>query len=244
MSTMTLDETSPAAARPHLTVLSRADGVDTDVPGRRGLRGLAGTGPRAAAGTALALGLMIGCATSFLQTWLPSPFAGLANAVAPWLMASLGVGLLLARGWPGAAFLGTVACLAQVVGYYVTADLRGFTVGTTYVLVWATAALVGGPVLGAVGRLQRTATGRLRGLAPATVAALWGAEALVTYEIVLGYHGEAVVFGVVGLVLLVVLGRSRGQLLRAAAWLLPLLTLGAVAFLALQAALGGDVPPG
>ncbi|GIG39297.1 DUF6518 family protein [Cellulomonas phragmiteti] len=196
----------------------------------------------AAAAVALALGLAVGVATSFLQTWLPTPFTALANAVAPWLVAPFLVGLRLARGWWGATLLGLLACLAQVPGYYLTADLRGFPVGTTFVLVWTVAAVVGGPVLGAVGRLHRTSTGRLAGLAPATVAAVWLAEAVVTYALVLGYYGEAAVHATIGVVLLVLLARSRGQLRPALVWAVPVLALGAVAFHALTAVTGSGLP--
>lgn len=187
---------------------------------------------------AVLLGLSWGAVTSFLQTVLPSPFAGLANAAAPWLWTPFVVGAL-ARSRRQAAALGLLACTLQVGGYYVTADLRGFPVGVTYVLVWTAAAVVGGPVFGLAGRMWRTATGRLRGLAPALVAGVWAAEAVGTYWLVLGYHGDAAVFGTVAAVLVLGLGLHRQQLRPALLWGLAVVPLGTGAFLVLHEVLGG-----
>ncbi|GAA4621928.1 DUF6518 family protein [Cellulomonas oligotrophica] len=194
-----------------------------------------------AAAAALALGLAVGVATSFLQTWLPAPFTALANGVAPWLVAPFVVGLRLARGWWSAPLLGVLACVAQVAGYYLTSDLRGFAVGSAFVVVWTVAGVVGGAAFGAAGLLHRAAQGRLVGLGAATVGAVWGAEALVTFTIVLGYHREAVVHAAVGLALLLLLAGSRRQIRPALAWLVPILALGALPFLWMQATLGGGL---
>src|SRR6478752_1935118 len=88
---------------------------------------------------AVGAGLVVGALTSFGQTVLGGTwFAGLANAVSPWLVAS-----------------------------FLVADLRGFGVGASSVAVWAVSGVVGGPVFGWAGRLWRTAAGRWRGLGPA-----------------------------------------------------------------------------
>ncbi len=196
----------------------------------------------ATAAAATAVGLAVGSATSFLQTVLPPPFEGLANAVSPWLMAPTAVGLLLARRRGDAVLLGVLTCAAQVVGYYVTADLRGFGVGSAYVIVWTVAAVVGGPVFALLGRLTRVADGRWRGVGPAAVAALWAAEALVQYLVVLGYRDDAAVFGCVSVVLLVVLGRSARQLRPAVLWFPVALAAGALAFAGLTVLLQAGPP--
>ena len=204
---------------------------------------VARTGSARAAGVAaVALGVGWGVATSALQTVLPAPFGALANAVAPWLMAPFVVGRLSPGPRTAAAF-GLLACLLQVLAYYVTSDLRGFAVGGAFVLVWSAAAAVGGPVFGLAGRLHGHARGRLRGAPPALVAGVWAAEGVATYAIVLEYTGEAVLFCVVGLVLFVALARG-GRLLPALAWLAVVLPLGIGGFLLLQTVLGGGLPAG
>lgn len=190
---------------------------------------------------AVVLGLGWGATTSGLQTVLPSPFGGLANAVAPWLMAPFVVGTFC-RSLGTAAVLGLLTCLLQVPGYYVTADLRGFPVGSAYVLVWSAAAVVGGPVFGVAGRLLRSGQGRLRGLAPALVGGVWLAEGIATYAIVLGYYGDAIVFGVVGVVLFLSLSR-RGRAGSALLWLLVVLPSGVGANLLLHVVLTGGGAP-
>jgi len=177
----------------------------------------------------VATGLVVGALTSFGQTVLGGGFAGLANAVSPWLVAPFLVGALARRGWV-AALAGVLVCAAEVAGYYVTADLRGFPVGATSIAVWVVSGVVGGPVFGAAGRLWRTAVGRWRGLGPALLVGCWLAEAVVTYAIVLRYGGEALVFGVVAALLVPVLGcagRQTGALLR---WLPVAALVGAAGF--------------
>jgi len=177
--------------------------------------GLVGT--RALA-LAVVAGLVSGALTSFGQTVLPAPFAGLANAVAPWLVVPFAVGAL-ARRWAWALVAGAVACLGQVVGYYVTADLRGFPVGTTWALFWLVAGLPGGVVAGVAGwswwRSGRGAasmwSGWERGLGGAVLVAVWLAEAIVTYAVGLRYPGHAVVFAGVALVVFGLLGLHGRQ---------------------------------
>lgn len=191
-----------------------------------------------ALGVAVVLGLAWGAATSGLQTVLTSPFSGLANAVAPWLMAPFVVGTLSRDVRPAAA-LGLLTCVLQVVGYYVASDLRGFAVGSFYVLVWSAAAFVGGPVFGVAGWLLRRGDGRLKELPAALVGGVWLAEGISTYAIVLRHVGEAVVFGVVGLALVVLLA-ARKRLRGAVVWLAAVVPVGVAAFLLLQVGLSGS----
>lgn len=182
---------------------------------------------------AVAAGLATGSLTSFGQTVLDDPFRGLANAVSPWLVVPFVVGAT-ALGRRSAALLGLLACLSQVPGYYVTAALRGFPVGTSWLLVWAACGVLGGVVLGLAGHSWWRGGDRERGVGAALLAGAWLAEAVVTYAVVLRHPDDAVVFGVVGALLVGVLGVRRRQHLLVLTWLAPALLLAALGFLALH----------
>lgn len=208
-----------------------------------------GPGPGAVAVFAAAalIGVGWGAATSGLQTVLPWPFAGLANAVAPWVAFAFLVGAWSRR--PRVAVLaGVLVCAGEVAGYYGVSALRGFGVNPATVAVWAGAGVLGGPVLGAAGWCWR----RVRSLRVAAAgAALLGgvflAEGVVTYGVHLRHTADAVVFCALGALLVVVLGaaaasarggaRARG-VGAAAAWSLLVLPLGAAGEVLLHVVLG------
>lgn len=185
---------------------------------------------------AVGAGLVVGAVTSFGQTALGSTaFAGLANAVSPWLVVPFVLGVLARTPWL-AATAGLLVCVGEVAGYYVMADLRGYAAGS-WVLVWVVAGLVGGPVFGAAGRSWATATGRSRGAGAALLVGCWVAEAAVTYGSVLRRFDEAAVFAGVATLLAVVLarvGRQGSALLR---WLPAATLVGVVGFLGVHAVL-------
>lgn len=178
-------------------------------------------------------GLAWGAATSFLQTVLPAPVQGLANAVSPWLVVPFLVGAR-SRTRGVAVLAGLLACVLQVVGYYVTADLRGFGVSVTSVAEWIVTGVVGGPVFGLAGHLWRTATGRLRGLGEALLVGVWATESVVGYAVRLGYVADALVFGAVAVALLLTVGRRPGPLRATLRWLAVTLPAGAAGMLLLD----------
>jgi Family of unknown function (DUF6518) len=184
---------------------------------------------------AVAAGLVVGAATSWAQTLLGSTaLAGLANAVSPWLVAPF----LIAAGAAGrrsAGMLGLLTCVAEVLGYYAAAAVRGFGVNPPTVAVWVVAGIAGGLVFGLAGHSWRTGTGRERGLGVALLVAVWLCEALVTFAIVLGYDDNAVVFTVAAVLLWLLLGMRGRQHLPALAWLVPAAGLGIAGMLALHA---------
>ena len=212
-------------------------------PGAAG--SLTDQGPARVLGLAVLVGVAWGAATSGLQTVLPWPFAGLGNAVAPWVAPAFLVGALARRPWVAVA-AGVLVCCGEVGGYYATSALRGFGVNPAMVALWTATALVGGPVLGAAGWCWR----RMRSLRRATLgAALLGgvflAEGAVGYGYYLGYAGDAVVFCTLGALTVLLLGatapaaravgaRGRGAAV-AAAWLLLVLPLGVAGEVALRA---------
>ncbi|MEH3078161.1 MAG: DUF6518 family protein [Quadrisphaera sp.] len=200
---------------------------------------------------AVAVGLAWGAATSGLQTVLPWPFAGLANAVGPWVAPAFVVGALTRRPWI-AVLAGLLVCLGEVAGYYVTSALRGFGVNPAWVLLWSATAVVGGPGLAVAGWWwRRAASLRLAALGAALLGGVFLTEGAVSYAYYLGYVGDAVVFCVLGTLLVAVLGataaaargsrawspRARG-VGAAAAWLLLVLPLGAAGEVVLHSLLG------
>ncbi len=184
---------------------------------------------------ALLAGVVVGGLTSFAQTVLGgSALAGLGNAVSPWLVLPFVIGAL-ARRDRHAAVVGLLACVGEVAGYYLVAHLRGFGVSSAFLLTWAVAAVIGGPLFGWAGRAWRSASGRLRGVGPALLVGCWVSEAVVTYLVVLHYGGDAAVFGGVAVVLATVLGVVGRQLRSLLTWLPVAALLGAAGFAALHA---------
>ena len=167
---------------------------------------------------ALVLGVAVGALTSLLQRHLDYPWLALVNATSPWLTTAFVAGALQSR-LPTAALVGMAATLLQVVGYYVTADVRGFGVSTTYVVVWSLCAVLGGPVFGAAGHIWWRATPA--GVGPALLVAAYASEAVVVYHFRLGYASTAWLFGAIAVLLAVILGRHRTQYAALARWLVP-----------------------
>ena len=182
-----------------------------------------GTGSAARVAVALVLGVAVGVLTSLLQRYADYPWLALVNATSPWLTTAFVAGALQSR-LPTAALVGTAATSLQVAGYYVTADLRGFGVSTTYVVVWSLCAVLGGPVFGAAGHAWWRGTPR--GLGAALLIAAYASEALATYYLRLGYSSAAWLFGTIALLLAVGLGRHRAQHPALARWLAPTLIAG------------------
>jgi len=179
-------------------------------------------------------GLAVGGLTSFGQTLFGgTALAGLGNAVSPWLVLPFAVGALTRRDRHASA-VGLLACVAQVLGYYLVAHLRGFGVSTAFLVLWTFAGVLGGPLFGWAGRAWRTATGRRRGFGPALLVGCWVSEAVVTYVVVLGYGGDAAVFGGVAAVLTAFLGVTGHQVRPLLTWLPATCLLGAVGFAALH----------
>lgn len=139
----------------------------------------------------LALGTLVGVATSFGQAHLDGVGNALVNSVSAWLVAPYLAGALAGRSRT-APLAGLVACLAQVAAYYVTAELRGFPSTTYEIAFWSLCALPGGLVLGAAGGLRR----------PEALAASFLAEGAWTYAYRLHRPATAAVWMAIGLAIL------------------------------------------
>jgi hypothetical protein len=184
---------------------------------------------------ALAMGVVVGVLTSFLQTWLEFPWLALVNAASPWLTTAFVAGALQRR-LPTAVWVGLAATTLEVVAYYVTSEFRGFGVSMGPVTMWLACALVGGPVFGAAGFVWRRAAPP--GLGVALIVAAYASEAVVSYHLRLGYTSTALLFGIVAILMAVGLGRHRGQYGPLARWLVPACLAGSAGHLALGLAVG------
>ena len=172
-------------------------------PGRR-----SGLGAPVALGVAVLIGLAWGAATSGLQTVLPWPFSGLANAVSPWVAPAFAVGAFARRPWV-AAVAGTLVCFGEVGGYYAVSAVRDFGINPALVVTWLVTGVVGGPVSGAAGWYWRRLWSlRWAGLSAALMGGVFLSEGAVGYGIYLDYTGDAVVFCALGALLLGALGAT------------------------------------
>jgi hypothetical protein len=176
----------------------------------------------------LALGAAIGVGTSFAQADLSGPWASLANAASPWLLGAFVAGAL-SRSRSSAVTAGLLACLAEVIGYYLATALRGFAVADSEIAFWTACALIGGPLFGWAGWAWRRAPNRLRPVGAAFLPSVFLAEAVGTYAIRLHYAGDAILFAAIGGLLLVAISRG-GRLRPVLAWTVLLVAFGVLIF--------------
>jgi hypothetical protein len=121
-------------------------------------------------GLAVVAGLVVGGATSPLQTVLPGAVSSLANSGAPWVLVAMALVYWAGVANLKAAALGFGVLAAEVVGYYAVSILRGFDQSVAYIVFWLVAALVFGAVGGYAAGLMRDGrpARRLAGLAVPT----------------------------------------------------------------------------
>jgi hypothetical protein len=174
------------------------------------------------------VGLAVGSLTSFGQGHLDGALDAFVNSASAWLVAPFVIGMWMTTR-RGAAVAGMSVCSLQLVGYYATAHLRGFSAGGAIVAFWAACAVVGGPVFGVGGRLSRGA-GRLRALGAAVLPAAFVAEGLWVYVHELHYYATAALWIGIGAALAVVMLRGRREL----RWLVVALVVGLAAELLLS----------
>jgi hypothetical protein len=151
---------------------------------------------------AVAIGVVVGSATSFAQAHLNLPWAALANSASPWLLGAFAAGAIQLRRGPAIA-AGFVTCALEVAAYYATSVARGFAVGHAWIAFWAVCALVGGSIFGWAGWAWRQATGWWQALAASFAASTFLAEGLGAYQFRLHYESSAILFLVIGAALLV-----------------------------------------
>lgn len=172
---------------------------------------------------AAAAGLVVGLLTSFGQTHLGGTLNPLVNSASAWLVVPFLVGGLM-RSPSSGALAGVLACSLQVVGYFVTSELRGFPASSSYVVFWTVCAIVGGPLFGAGGQLWRSGYERFARPASTLLPAVFLAEGIWLYGVVLGYVGSTVLWVTIGVALAVAFPWRAGAM----RWLPFTLSLGIV----------------
>jgi Family of unknown function (DUF6518) len=201
-----------------------------------------GTGTVTRLGSGLAIGAAIGVATSFAQARLPMPWAALANSASPWLAGGFAAGALQSRRGTAVA-AGLSACVLEVLGYYVISMARGFPASHAYVVFWIVCALVGGPLFGLAGWTWRRETGRPRVIGAAFLPGTFIAEAIGAYLLRLHYTADAVLYLVIGTILLVVTAWPVRRL-DLLAWTGAVTVAGVLAFGPLLGMIGGTIAGG
>ena len=139
---------------------------------------------------AIGLGLLVGFVTSLAQGRPPGALDAFTNSASAWLIVAFVVGCLV-RSLPHALVAGAATCVAELVGYYLTASARGLGLGGSSMLaLWVTCAVVGGPVLAAAGSWWRNGPLSIRHCAPLVLAACFAIEG-VRYAVLLSAPSKA-----------------------------------------------------
>lgn len=189
-------------------------------------------------GSPFAFGLLVGAAvgslTDVLQAQLTGSFAGLANAVSPWLVPAFFAGSI-ARRARIAALAGVLACLGELAAYVLSASIRGYAQSLDYTVFWAIGGLVGGVVFGFAGFAWSHPTRRRGGLGAALLSTAFLTEAAY-FLIALQYAGEAVVFSVAAAVAFLALNAKNHQYIASIRWMAATIPCGALGELALYLA--------
>ncbi|MGW6456391.1 DUF6518 family protein [Streptomyces sp. NPDC055078] len=142
-----------------------------------------GSGWNYATVAALAGGLLLGVLTNLAQGWLPGEWNQIPNSGAVWSVVAFAAGGLLARrvSLPVAAVAGLFAESGLVIGYYVYAEfgLGRDGMGDLFApLVWLGMAFVAGPLFGVAGSWWRGTIPRQRVIGLASLAGVFGMEAI------------------------------------------------------------------
>ncbi|MFD3443224.1 DUF6518 family protein [Microbacteriaceae bacterium 4G12] len=123
------------------------------------------------------VGLLLGGATSFGQQYLPDDLRSFANSNSGWTLLAFVVTVVFtrwrsARRWWVAAVLGLVVFHALLQGYVNVSTLRGFPDSYGPGDFYFTVATLAGPVIGLAGFAWRSASGPLRAVGVAVIAAV------------------------------------------------------------------------
>jgi len=177
----------------------------------------------------LIAGLGTGIVTQVMQSVLPTGWSQAANAISPWLLVAFLVGSVMPDR-TSAVVAGAATLVLALVGYYAMTTVRyGIGGGTSSLVFWGLGAFVGGPAFGLAGHTWRTGEHRFRAIALGLLAAAFLAEAGYHF-IVLDEPPVAAGFAIAGLLVPLVLGRSRQDRVGAYVAAVPALALGAVGF--------------
>lgn len=175
-------------------------------------------------------GLATGMASQLGQSLLPDGWSQVANAISPWLLVAFLLGSRMPDRW-WAALAGIAALALALVGYYALIELRyGYGASASSLLLWGSAAVVGGPVFGIAGWSWRFEAGWRRAAAVGLLAACAIAEG-VYLIVILPDPAVGTAFVIVGALVPLVFARSAADRGRAYVTVLPALALGAAGYL-------------
>ena len=181
------------------------------------------------AGLIVLVGLATGILTQLGQSVLPDGWSQAANAISPWLLVAflLGATMPTAR-WAAAA--GVAVLVLALAGYYAMTEIRyGIGGGTGSLVFWGFGAFIGGPIFGVAGRSWKTGPDRQRALALGLLVAVGVADGIY-HAAVLGEPAVGAGFVIAGLLVPLILGRSRDDRIGAYVAAVPLVGLGALGF--------------
>jgi hypothetical protein len=184
-------------------------------------------------------GVALGGVDLLLQRVLPSPWANLANSSAIWALVAYGLGFWVRTPWWRAAIAGAVLLVLAVPAYYLAAalflgDEVSILVSRT-ALLWMAFGLVAGLVFGFGATLVRSSGWQqLAGVAlpgavlfaEALVAALRGGDSVYRRD----QLETAIIEVVLGVILVLVVGRAWRQRIGGLLLSVPLALVGFVAF--------------
>nr|BFF24581.1 hypothetical protein GCM10025732_25460 [Glycomyces mayteni] len=187
-------------------------------------------------------GIALGALDLVAQREFAYPWANLANSSAVWAVGAFGIGAWVRTGRWRPAVAGTVLLVVAVAAYYVAAtliqndDLANLWAATS--LVWMGFGVLAGTVFGTFGAWSRSAVPWRATAGLAALGAVCFAEAGVLLRRLSDEEAQyradgvatAVVMTVLGLVLIVLLGRTRLRRLAALAVAVPLAALGFAGF--------------
>ena len=176
-------------------------------------------------------GLATGVLTQLGQGILPDGWSQAANAISPWLLVAFLVASTM-KSAPRAATAGIGVLLLALVGYDLAILVRyGYGPSLGPRVPWGVGALVGGLVFGIAGRWWRAGLRRQRALALGLLVAVFVAEGIYN-SVILSAPAVGAGFAAVGLLVPLILGRSRDDRIGAYVAAIPALGLGALGYLA------------
>lgn len=177
----------------------------------------------------IVVGLATGVLTLLGQGFLDGDWNRLANSGAIWLSVAFAVGAIMSSDRE-AAIAGTAVLVLAVVGYQLASWLAQLPLGASAFVIWTGTALVGGPVFGVAGRRWRADAGRSGIMASALLGAVFVAEGAFTLWAIPDLWRAGWVQIVLGIAVVVLLGRHRRGRVTALALLVPLALLGLLAY--------------
>lgn len=175
-------------------------------------------------------GLALGVVDLLLQKSLPYPWANLANSSAVWAVLAFVLGYWVRAPWWRSAVAGVVLLVSAVPSYYVAATLiQNDDIATLWApvsVLWMSFGALAGAVFGTAGAWARS-SGRRKPVGVALPGAVLFAEAALLVD---DRRSTAVIELALGVLVILVVGRTARQRLTALAVALPFALIGYAGF--------------